>query len=160
MHTLWVILFVIFVLDAFLLVIAVLLQSGRGGGLAGALGGIGSPDSALGVRAASQIEKATGIMAVIFFATALALSFVSTRQTRLAETPETTGREAAAGDELTGETSLGTATTQLETGAGETPPPAQASTQAASTTPPAKTTEAAKPGSPESATSPPAGTKE
>jgi len=71
------ILFVIFVVDSFFLVIAVLLQSGRGGGLAGALGGIGAADSALGVRAASQIEKATGIMAVIFLATALALAFLA-----------------------------------------------------------------------------------
>lgn len=77
MGTVRVVLFVIFVVDSFFLVIVVLLQSGRGGGLAGALGGIGGADSALGVRAASQIEKATGIMAVIFFATALALAFMA-----------------------------------------------------------------------------------
>jgi len=75
--TVRVVLFVIFVVDSFFLVIVVLLQSGRGGGLAGALGGIGGADSALGVRAASQIEKATGVMAVIFFATALALAFMA-----------------------------------------------------------------------------------
>jgi len=77
MGTLKTIILVIFFLDSVLLVIAVLLQSGRGGGLAGALGGISGADSALGVRAASQIEKATGLMAVIFLACALALGFIS-----------------------------------------------------------------------------------
>lgn|GEM_PF-1011526 len=77
MHTLRTVLFVIFVVDSLLLVIAILLQSGRGGGLAGALGGIGGAESALGVRAASQIEKATGVLAVIFFGTALALAYTS-----------------------------------------------------------------------------------
>ena len=77
MGALRVALFTIFVIDCILLVIAVLLQSGRGGGLAGALGGIGGADSALGVRAASQIEKATAIMAVIFLVVALALAFTA-----------------------------------------------------------------------------------
>lgn len=80
MQTLRIVLLVIFWLDSILLVIAILLQSGRGGGLAGALGGIGSAESALGVRAASQIEKATGVLAAIFLAVALVLAFLSTQR--------------------------------------------------------------------------------
>ena len=78
MATLRAVLFVIFVIDSILLVIAVLLQSGRGGGLAGALGGIGGADSALGVRAASQIEKATGVLAAIFMVIAVIMAFIAT----------------------------------------------------------------------------------
>ncbi len=77
MGTLKTIIFIIFFLDSALLVIAVLLQSGRGGGLAGALGGISGADSALGVRAASQIEKATAILGLIFLLCALALGFIA-----------------------------------------------------------------------------------
>ncbi|MFW6158605.1 MAG: preprotein translocase subunit SecG [Planctomycetota bacterium] len=76
MYTLKVVLIVLFVIDAILLIIAVLLQSGRGGGLAGALGGIGGAESALGVRAASQIEKATGVMAAIFLLLALTIAWL------------------------------------------------------------------------------------
>jgi preprotein translocase subunit SecG len=79
-ETLRTVLLVIFVIDAILLVIAVLLQSGRGGGLAGALGGIGGADSALGVRAASQIEKATGVMAAVFLILALVLGLTAGTQ--------------------------------------------------------------------------------
>jgi len=75
-QTLRTVLLVVFFVDSALLVIAVLLQSGRGGGLAGALGGIGSPESAFGVRAASQIEKATAVLAAVFLAVALALAFL------------------------------------------------------------------------------------
>ena len=88
MDTLRVVLTVIFVIDSILLVIAVLLQSGRGGGLAGALGGISSADSALGVRAASQIEKATGVMAAVFLLVALVLALMSSTTVPLeGETP-------------------------------------------------------------------------
>jgi len=74
--TLRTVLLVVFVIDSILLVLAILIQSGRGGGLAGALGGISSADSALGVRAASQIEKITGVFAAVFLAVALALAFI------------------------------------------------------------------------------------
>ncbi len=77
MGTLKTIIFIVFFLDSALLVIAVLLQSGRGGGLAGALGGISGADSALGVRAASQIEKATAVLGLIFLLCALALGLIA-----------------------------------------------------------------------------------
>ena len=46
------------------MVLAILLQSGRGGGLAG-LGGLGA-DSLLGARAATPIAKATYVMGALF----------------------------------------------------------------------------------------------
>lgn len=46
-------------------VLAILIQSGRGGGLAASLGGIGG-DSLLGVRSASPIAKATYVMLALF----------------------------------------------------------------------------------------------
>ena len=92
MQTLKVVLIVIFWIDSILLVIAILLQSGRGGGLAGALGGISSADSALGVRAASQIEKFTAILAAVFLVTALILAYIATRSAGGGGPLELTGR--------------------------------------------------------------------
>ena len=94
MGTIRTVLLVVFVLDSILLVLAILLQSGRGGGLAGALGGISSADSALGVRAASQIEKITGVLAAFFLVLALALAFVPVTKGK-GEGPEAGGREGA-----------------------------------------------------------------
>lgn len=114
MHTLRTVLFVIFVVDSLLLVIAILLQSGRGGGLAGALGGIGGAESALGVRAASQIEKATAVFAAIFFGVALALAYTS---------PE---RATAPVEVQTGERGGAAA---MESGPAEEVPPGESETQ-------------------------------
>ncbi len=59
------------VLVAYLIVVAVvsmlavLIQSGRGGGLASSLGGLGA-DSLLGVRSASPVAKATYVLLALF----------------------------------------------------------------------------------------------
>ena len=100
METLRIVLLAVFVLDSILLVLAILIQSGRGGGLAGALGGISSADSALGVRAASQIEKITGVLAALFFGLALALAFVPHTK-GAAGGPEAGGREGLSGTATT-----------------------------------------------------------
>ena len=113
MQTLRTILLVLFVLDSALLCIAILIQSGRGGGLAGALGGISGADSALGVRAASQIEKVTGLLVVIFFALAIGLAFVPLEEMPVSE-PE---REARATTEPAG-------AQMTSTGESSTPPAA------------------------------------
>jgi len=121
--TLRTVLLVIFVLDCLLLVLAVLIQSGRGGGLAGALGGIGSPDSAFGVRAASQIEKLTGLLGVIFFVLAIALAFIPRAKSGDLPEPKKRGRD------------------ELSAVGGTTPPPAGATSPApkATTSPAAGT---------------------
>ncbi|MFH1732256.1 MAG: preprotein translocase subunit SecG [Planctomycetota bacterium] len=131
MDTLRTVLLVIFVLDSILLVLAILIQSGRGGGLAGALGGISSADSALGVRAASQIEKITGVLAVIFLGVALALAFIP-HSKGVPEVPIGT-REGVSGE-----------TTQPGR-AVMTPPAARAATPAAKAATPAAKAVAATP---------------
>jgi len=50
---------------AVLSILAVLIQSGKGGGLAASFGGVGG-DSLLGARAATPIAKATYVMLALF----------------------------------------------------------------------------------------------
>jgi preprotein translocase subunit SecG len=100
----------------------VLLQSGRGGGLAGALGGIGGAESALGVRAASQIEKATGVLAAIFLVLALALGFLTAGTRALPEVPEEKERGVVAATEPAGATPPATIEAATEPGGTSTAP--------------------------------------
>jgi preprotein translocase subunit SecG len=53
------------VVIAFVAVLAILLQSGRGGGLSASFGGVGG-DSLLGARSATPIAKATYVMLALF----------------------------------------------------------------------------------------------
>lgn len=65
----------IHVIICFLLVVAVLLQSGKGGGLASSIGGGLSSTSVLGGRAASDfLTKATSVLATAFMVSCLLLS--------------------------------------------------------------------------------------
>ncbi|MBL7224127.1 MAG: preprotein translocase subunit SecG [Candidatus Brocadiae bacterium] len=64
-------LWIVFVGDALLLVLIVLLQSGRGGGLSGMLGGGAAAESALGPK--SGLSRITGWMAGIFFLLAIVI---------------------------------------------------------------------------------------
>ncbi len=50
---------------AIIAILAILIQSGRGGGLAASLGGLGG-DSLLGVHSATPIAKATYVMLALF----------------------------------------------------------------------------------------------
>lgn len=64
----------IFIITSILLVLAILLQSGKGGDVAGAFGGAGS-QSAFGPRGPQKpLEKATAILAGIFMVVALLFS--------------------------------------------------------------------------------------
>jgi preprotein translocase subunit SecG len=56
-----------------LAVLAILLQSGRGGGLATSLGGLGG-ESLLGARAATPIARATYVMLALFIFSAMLLA--------------------------------------------------------------------------------------
>jgi len=61
------------------LMISILLQSGKGGGLAGAFGG-GSSQTLFGGRgAASFLSRASTVLAVIFFVTSLTLGLAASR---------------------------------------------------------------------------------
>jgi len=66
------------VLVSIALVVAVLLQSGKGGGLAGTFGGSGVTGGVFGGRGAAPfLVKATTIFAVLFMLTAISLNFVN-----------------------------------------------------------------------------------
>jgi preprotein translocase subunit SecG len=71
------------ILVSLILLLVVLLQSGRAADLAGAFGGAGS-QTAFGPRgAATFLSKATTFLAVVFMVTSLALAiFASSRQTQ------------------------------------------------------------------------------
>ncbi len=66
-------LYFVFVVSSILLIAIVLLQEGKGGGLAEAFGGVGA--ETFGVKSGG-INKATATIAAVFLATALAISFI------------------------------------------------------------------------------------
>ncbi len=73
----YILLNIIHVLVCLLLVVAVLLQSGKGGGLASAIGGGLSSSSLLGGRsAATFLSKATAILAIAFMVSSLTQAVV------------------------------------------------------------------------------------
>ena len=73
-------LIVLHVIVCFILIMVVLLQSGKAADLAGAFGGGGS-QTALGSRgAATVLTKATTIAAILFMMTSLALALLGSRR--------------------------------------------------------------------------------
>jgi preprotein translocase subunit SecG len=78
------ILIAILFVDAVLLVAAILLQAGKGGGLAASFGGVSSSaDAILGTRAAGNLlTKASWWCGGLFLGLAYVLSLMSTRTTR------------------------------------------------------------------------------
>jgi len=76
-----IVLIAVHIIVCLILIVVVLLQSGKGADLAGAFGGGGS-QTALGSRgAATVLSKATTIAAVLFMVTSLALAIYSSRRT-------------------------------------------------------------------------------
>lgn len=72
----------IHVIVCIILIIAVLLQSGKSADLAGAFGGVGS-QSAFGPRATANIlSKTTTICAVLFMLTSIGLWILSAKETK------------------------------------------------------------------------------
>ncbi|MHB9028454.1 MAG: preprotein translocase subunit SecG [Candidatus Latescibacterota bacterium] len=66
------------VLVSIFLIVTVLLQSGKGGGLAGTFGGAGVTGGVFGGRGAAPfLAKATTVFAVLFMLTAISLNFVT-----------------------------------------------------------------------------------
>jgi preprotein translocase subunit SecG len=83
------------VLVCIILVLVVLLQSGKGADLAGAFGG-GATQTAFGSRGpASFLSKMTTIAAVVFMLTSISLSMITTR-TETKSILETTGKHSTA----------------------------------------------------------------
>ena len=85
------------IIVCFILIVVVLLQSGKGADLAGAFGGGGS-QTALGSRgAATVLSKATTIAAVLFMFTSLALAIYSSKRTsKVSESAPPVGQAAPA----------------------------------------------------------------
>jgi len=84
---------VLFIISSFLVILVVLAQEGKGGGLAGAFGGAGT--EAFGVKAGT-VNKFTAWLAAAFLGLALLHAGLSTAQTVAPEKPDTSG---LAGDE-------------------------------------------------------------
>ncbi len=74
------ILIVVHVLVCFVLILVVLLQSSKGGGLAGAFGGAGGQTMFGGQETATFLSKATTYLAVAFMVLSLLLAFLSARR--------------------------------------------------------------------------------
>jgi len=63
---------------SFLLVVVILLQAGKGGGLASAFGGTGTSEAVFGGRqAATFLGKATTVLGTIFFLSSFGLALLS-----------------------------------------------------------------------------------
>jgi preprotein translocase subunit SecG len=64
-----------------MLVITVLMQSGKGGGIAAAFGGGGGVDSAFGAQVGGPLRKATAIFGMAVLVLAIALAVIRSTQT-------------------------------------------------------------------------------
>jgi len=77
----YIVLLVLHILISLALMIAVLLQSGRGGGLAGAFGGGGGSQAIFGGRgAATFLSKATTVLGASFMVSSLLLAILSSNR--------------------------------------------------------------------------------
>ncbi len=135
------ILLVILVIDAFVLIAAILLQSGKGSGLAANFGGASSsPDAFIGIRqAGTLLTTATWWGAGIFLFLAFVLQIMSTRaQVPKSVLEDTFGQPApAAPANQPPVTAAPAVPLTPATGAGKTPPLTAPATTAPATTPPA-----------------------
>jgi preprotein translocase subunit SecG len=69
---------IIHILICFLLVVVILLQAGKGGGLASAFGGSGTSDATFGGRqAAGFLGKSTTVLGTVFLVSSLFLALLS-----------------------------------------------------------------------------------
>lgn len=127
-------LIILLVLDGLVLGVAVLLQSGKGGGLAAMGGGAAATDGIMaGRQAATMFTRATWITGGIFMTLALVLSILSSRAQRPASILEQDfqSRQAPASQP-----------SPVLPGAGATPAPGAETAPAPGANPPAGTTPA------------------
>src|SRR5580765_1168636 len=123
-----VLLIILHVIVCFVLIMVVLLQSGKAADLAGAFGGGGS-QTALGSRgAATVLSKATTICAVIFMLSSLALALVGSRRGgSVLENVKLPAQSAPAPESAPGAPAAGGAPQGAATPAPATPAPASGS---------------------------------
>ncbi|HET7754836.1 MAG TPA: preprotein translocase subunit SecG [Anaeromyxobacteraceae bacterium] len=72
---------ILHVLVSFVLIVVILLQAGKGGGMGAAFGGGGSGSVFGGRGATTFLSKVTSACALIFMITSLTLSYLATRST-------------------------------------------------------------------------------
>ncbi len=70
---------IVHVIACLILILVILLQAGRGGGLSGMVGS-GQPQSILGTQTNAFMTRATEVCAVIFILTSLTLGIMSTHR--------------------------------------------------------------------------------
>ncbi|MEO5904632.1 MAG: preprotein translocase subunit SecG, partial [Gemmatimonadaceae bacterium] len=135
------ILLVVLVIDAVVLIAAILLQSGKGSGLAANFGGASSsPDAFIGIRqAGTLLTTATWWGAGIFLFLAFVLQVMSTRaQVPKSVLEDTFGQPAPAAPATQAPVTAAPAVPLTPaTGAATTPPLTAPATTAPATTPPA-----------------------
>ena len=73
---------VIHIIASFVLVGVILLQAGRGGGLAQTFGGGGASSTIFGQKASVFLTRATTVSAVLFLCTSLTLAIISSRRAK------------------------------------------------------------------------------
>lgn len=73
---------VIHIIASFVLVGVILLQAGRGGGLAQTFGGGGGSTTIFGQKASVFLTRATTVSAVLFLCTSLTLAIISSRRAK------------------------------------------------------------------------------
>lgn len=73
---------IVHIVVCFFLIAVILLQAGKGQGLAGAAFGSGGVDSLLGTKGADFLTKVTTVAAISFMVTCLGLSIIETQKSR------------------------------------------------------------------------------
>ncbi|MFC1807602.1 preprotein translocase subunit SecG [Candidatus Omnitrophota bacterium] len=73
---------IIHIIASFVLIGVILLQAGKGGGLAGTFGGGGSQTTIFGQKSSDFLTKATTTSAVLFLCTSLTLALLSSKRQR------------------------------------------------------------------------------
>mgnify|MGYP001377583143 CR=1 FL=1 len=119
-----IVLLIIHILICITLIVSILLQASKGGGLAGAFGGSGASGAILGsTGTASFLSKLTTYLAAVFFLTCLGLYYASTDDAL----PETAAEQAIMGE--TGPVPLHALPQTGGKGSAETTTPAPASSE-------------------------------
>ena len=78
----YVLLITFHVLACLVLIMVILLQAGKGGGISETFGGSGGLQQMLGTKASSFLTKATAACAILFLATSMTLALVNTERTQ------------------------------------------------------------------------------
>ena len=84
------------VIACIVLIMVILLQAGKGGGISETFGGSGGLQSMLGTKASSFLTKATAACAVLFLVTSMTLALMSTQRSGSIVEREVTKEEKTA----------------------------------------------------------------